>query len=100
MSTQNYHQIAQFEQVRQHVETLTHRSTEIKGRLAPYLKKLWDPNRTLKAVDNLEAFKDLYIRFPNFNEVISYYEVAAIAAQKLDKPFDSMPVLLNGEPGI
>ena len=92
--------IAQTEQVHKRINELSKRSSEVQSRLALPLKKLWDPVRSLACVDNLNVFAELQERFPNFSEVIRFYEVNAIALQRLDQPFEAVPVLLQGDPGL
>ena len=92
--------IAQTEQVHKRINELSKRSSEVQSRLALPLKKLWDPVRSLACVDNLDVFTELQERFPNFSEVIQFYEVNAIALQRLDQPFEAIPVLLQGDPGL
>lgn len=92
--------IAQIEQVHKRISELSKRSPEFQSRLAQPLKKLWDPVRSLACVDNLSVFSELYERFPNFSEVIQFYEVNAIVLKRLDLPFEAFPVLLQGDPGL
>lgn len=92
--------IAQPEQVRKRVNELSKRSDEIKSRLAPILKKLWHPERQMAVVTQLDFFEDLINRFPNFIEVIEIYETNAIGLARLGLPFESPPILLQGEPGL
>ena len=92
--------IARTEQVHKRINDLAKRSSDIQSRLAQPLKKLWDPVRRLACVDNLSVFTELYERFPNFSEVINFYEINAIALKRLDQPFEANPVLLQGEPGL
>lgn len=92
--------IAQPEQIKKRVRDLGKRSDEIKSRMAPILKKLWNPERQLAVVNNLDIFDDLKIRFPNFIEAIEIYEANAIGLTRLGLPFESPPILLQGEPGL
>lgn len=92
--------IAQPEQVHKRINELSRRSSDLQSRLAQPLKKLWDPIRTLATVDNLNVFSEMYERFPNFSEVIQFYEINAIALKRLDQPFEAIPVLLQGDPGL
>ena len=70
--------IAKTEQVHKRIHELSKRSPDLQSRLAQPLKKLWDPVRSLACVDNLNVFTELYERFPNFSEVISFYEINAM----------------------
>ena len=92
--------IAQTEQVHKRINELSKRSSEVQSRLATPLKKLWNPVRNLACIHNLNVFSELHERFPNFNEVINYYENNAIALKRLDQPFEAIPVLLQGDPGL
>lgn len=92
--------IADPEEVRARVNELKDQSREVRARLAPILKKLWDPQRELKVVDNLASFAELRARFPNFAEVVDVYEANAIALSKVNQPFEAQPILLCGEPGL
>jgi ATP-dependent Lon protease len=92
--------IADPDEVRTRVNELKDQSREIRARLAPLLKKLWDPERELKIVDNLKGFVELRERFPNFSEVVDLFEANAIALSKVNQPFEAQPVLLCGEPGL
>ena len=92
--------IAQREQVKKRVEELSRRSDDIKCRVATTLKKLWVTERELLVVNNLEVFRDLKTRFPNFIEAIELYEANALGLAKLGLPFEAPPVLLSGDPGL
>lgn len=92
--------LAHPEQVKKRVSELSRRSDDVKSRLALTLKKLWRPKRELAVVTNLDIFQNLKIRFPNFIEVIELFESNAIGLSKLGLPFESPPILLQGEPGL
>ena len=100
MNTNQPFHIAHQEQVKKRVQDLKKRSDDIKSRLAPILKKLWNPERELAVIQKLDVFDDLKIRFPNFIEAILLFEANAIALSKLGLPFESPPILLTGEPGL
>lgn len=93
-------EIARPEQVLKRIDDLKHRSSDIKSRLAKPLKNLWDPSRDLASIDNLNVFQELYEKFPNFSDVIEFYEINALALNKLKQPFEAIPVLLQGDPGL
>lgn len=99
METQDFY-IAQPDAVKARVNELKDQSREVRARLAPILKKLWDPKRDLKIVDNLKGFQNLRERFPNFAEVVNVYEANAVALSKVNQPFEAQPILLCGEPGL
>ena len=86
--------------VKQRVDELKHRSSDIKGRLGPILKKLWDPERELHTVSTNIDFKSLVTNFPHFKEVIEYYENVVFINSKLKLPFEITPILLVGDPGL
>jgi len=92
--------VAQREQVKKRVLDLKGRSDDIKSRMAPILKKLWNPERELAFINKLDVFDDLKNRFPNFIEAIELFEANAIGLAKLGLPFESPPILLQGEPGL
>lgn len=92
--------IAQTEQVIKRINELEKRSIDLQTRLAQPLKKLWNPIRELATVENVEVFSNLYERFPNFREVIQFYEINALALKRLNEPYEAMPVLLQGDPGL
>lgn len=93
-------QLADQDAVRKRVNQMKDQSREVKSRLAPLLKGLWEPERELRMVTNLSVFNRLRERFPNFVEVIDYYEANAIALSKVNQPFEAQPVLLIGQPGL
>lgn len=89
------------EDIEARVDELKYASGEIKARLAPVLKKLWNPARELRVVSDLSGFADLRVRFPNFGEVIDKVHAPnAIALSKISAPYEAQPVLLVGEPGL
>lgn len=93
--------IASKEDIEARVEELKNASSEIKARLAPILKKLWNPVRELRVVTDLSGFTSLSARFPNFSEAIDkIHEPNAIALSKIGAPYEAQPVLLVGEPGL
>ena len=100
MKTPETFRIAQREQVQKRVQELSRRSEDIKSRLAFVLKKLWVPERELTVVTNLDFFDDLKVRFPNFIDVIDIFEANAMGLARLGLPFESSPILLQGEPGL
>lgn len=94
------YQIADIIKVKDRVEELKNRSDDIKSRLAHTLKKLWKTERSLKIVPADLDFTHLRLCFPQFNEVIDYYENTVISLAKLNLPFEISPVLLQGDPGL
>ncbi|MFZ2540133.1 MAG: AAA family ATPase [Oscillospiraceae bacterium] len=100
MNNQEIFSIAQREHVVGRVRELSKRSDDIKCRIAQTLKQLWSPERPLSGINNLELFKSLRSRFPNFNEVIDILEANAIGLHKLELPFESSPILMLGDPGL
>ncbi len=93
-------QIADPAEVVARILELKYRSSELKSRLAPILKKLWNPTRELRAATNLSGFADLRTRFPNFGEAIDIFEANAIGLARVGEPYEAQPVLLVGEPGL
>ncbi len=98
--SQHKYSIAKPEQVQKRIKELSKRSDEIQSRLAQSFKGLWDPTRTLDSVSELSVFASLYARFPNFSEVIEFYELHAQALHYENQPFEVPPVLLQGDPGL
>ena len=92
--------IANFNNVKKRVDDLKPRSDDVKSRLGVILKKLWNTERTLRSVPSSIDFNSLRQRFPQFGEVIEFYEDAVIILDQLDKPFQVPPVLLQGDPGL
>lgn len=89
------------EDIEARVDELKNASGEIKARLAPVLKKLWNPARELRVVSDMSGFANLCARFPNFDEVIDKVHAPnAIALSKIGAPYEAQPVLLVGEPGL
>lgn len=92
--------IADFTQVKKRVKDLKDRSDDIKSRLALPLKKLWNPERELRAVRHHQSFCGFRERFPQFAEVIDFYENTVISMAALGLAFEAPPVLLQGDPGL
>lgn len=92
--------LAQPEQVRNRVSELNRRSEDVQSRVAKTLKALWQPERELAVLSNIEIFQELKSRFPHFIEVIELLESHAIALCKLELPFECPPILLQGDPGL
>lgn len=92
--------IANFTNVKKRVDDLRPRSDDVKSRLGGILKKLWNPERTLSSVPSTTDFDNLRYRFPQFEEVIDFYENTVIILTKLNQPFQIPPVLLQGDPGL
>lgn len=92
--------IANPDDVKNRINQLKYRSDDIKSRLAPALKKLWDPERTLMGVSEDIDFGSLRQSFPQFEEVIDFYENSVIALARLNLPFEISPILLQGDPGL
>ena len=100
MSKDTVYSIADFNSVKKRVEDLKHRSDDIKSRLAVTLKKLWNTERTLRSVPENIDFSSLRGRFPQFDEVIDFYENTIISLARLGLPFEIPPILLQGDPGL
>ena len=92
--------IADLNKVKERVSELKHRSDDVKSRLAHTLKKLWNTERTLHIVPADIDFTSLHLRFPQFSEVIDFYENTVISLAKLNLPFEITPILLQGDPGL
>lgn len=94
------YEIADFKKVKNRVDTLKHRSDDVKSRLAATLKLLWNPKRQLQLVSADVDFSSLRLNFPQFEEVIEFYENTAISLARLGLPFEIPPILLEGDPGL
>lgn len=92
--------IARKQDVERRIQELSRRSSDIKSRLAPALKSLWNPERSLACIENLDCFTDLKHRFPNFKEVITLFEANAKGLAKNKQPLACGPILLAGDPGL
>jgi ATP-dependent Lon protease len=86
--------------IKKRIDDLKYRSEDIKSRLAIPLKKLWNPERILRTVSSSVDFGELRNNFPQFEEVIDFYENTAITLARLNMPFEVPPVLLQGDPGF
>lgn len=100
MSKELTYCIADFNNVKKRVEELKHRSDDVKSRLALPLKNLWNPERILRAVSENVDFSGLRQSFPQFEEVIEFYENSIISLARLNLPFEVPPILLQGDPGL
>jgi ATP-dependent Lon protease len=92
--------IASVNDIEARVDELKYASSEIKARLAPVLKSLWNPSRELRDVTNLAGFNELRTRFQNFSEAIDMYEANAKGLARIGEPYEAQPALLVGEPGL
>ncbi len=65
------------------------------------LKKISESEITFKKPLHIEhnIFDELLIKFPNFKDVIDYYN-GSFRLKKLNEYYHIMPILLLGEPGI
>lgn len=77
-------------------------SSEIKSRLAPVLKGLWDSSsrRPNKVIRNEIDFQALRVSFPQFKGVIDYIQLQASVSKKFNRPFKLAPILLLGDAGL
>jgi len=100
MPNNTIYPIADIKKVKDRVDALKHRSDDVKCRLAQTLKKIWNTERTLCSVPATTDFTNLRLCFPQFIEVIDFYENTIISLAKLNLPFEIPPVLLQGDPGL
>lgn len=100
MSSSNSFALASKADVEKRVHELRRRDDDVKTRVGPILKKLWNPERSLALAPADSAFDSLELHFPNFAPVIDYWRVVATAARKLGQPFLPQPILLGGLPGL
>lgn len=92
--------LANQEQIKKRVQDLSRRSDDVKSRLAPTLKKLWQPSRPLGFIQDLTVFESLKKCFPNFLDVIKFVESTSIGLHRVGQPYECIPILLLGEPGL
>jgi ATP-dependent Lon protease len=100
MSNDLIYPIAEFKAVKKRVDDLAHRSEDVKSRMAGTLKGFWNTERVLRAVTSNTDFNELRENFPQFEEVIDFYENTIISLGRLNLPFEIPPVLLQGDPGL
>lgn len=100
MCSEQTYPIADFNNVKKRVSELKHRSDDIKSRLAIPLKNLWNPERILRAVPKDVDLSNLRQNFPQFKEVIDFYENSIISLARLNLSFEVPPILLQGDPGL
>lgn len=92
--------IADINDVKKRVKELESRSSDSKSRLAPILKKLWNPERHLQIVSQDTNFDNLRKNFPQFEKVIEYFENSIICSARLEVSLQIPPILLLGDPGL
>ncbi len=100
MSKKNTIQIVDPNIVRTIVEKNKNRSDDVKARIGPVLKALWDSNRKLHIARVNQDFRNLKTTFPQFSEVIDYVSRIVMSRQKLGLYFKMAPILLYGPPGL
>lgn len=100
MSNDQIYRIADSNKIKDRVNDLKNRSDDVKSRLALTLKKLWNSERTLRSIPANIDFHGLRLSFPQFEEVIDFYENTVITFARLSLPFEIPPVLLQGDPGL
>lgn len=100
MSKDSTYLIADFNHVKKRVDELQNRSDDIKSRVGHTLKKLWNPERVLRAVPEKVDLDSLRLKFPQFRDVIEFYENSIITLARLNLPFEVSPILLQGDPGL
>lgn len=100
MSSDVTYCIADANHIKNRVDELKYRSEDIKSRLAPILKALWNPERTLGKVPEHVDLSGLRKSFPHFEEVIDFYENSIISLSRLNFPLEVPPILLQGDPGL
>jgi len=100
MSNTHLVSIASKSAIERRVQDFKRRDDSVKSRVAPILKKFWDPQRPLISGADTKGFDELASRFPNFKPVIAYWKSVAMASRRLEAPFLPDPVLLGGLPGL
>lgn len=100
MSKDSTYVIADINHVKKRVDELQSRSDDIKSRVGLTLKKLWNPERVLRAVPESVDMDSLRLRFPQFRDVVDFYQNSIITLARLELPFEVPPILLQGDPGL
>ena len=100
MCSDSTYLVADFNSIQKRVDELKHRSDDVKSRLALPLKSLWNPERKLRAVSESVDFRGLRQSFPQFEEVIEYYENSILSLARMNLSFEVPPILLQGDPGL
>lgn len=93
-------QIALKARIEDRVASLERRSNDIKSRLAPILKLLWNPERTLAGVAPTLDLTTFRQGFPQFGEVIDHVDNSVFTASLTESYFRFPPILLAGDPGL
>lgn len=94
-------EIANRAEVHRVTEIFGKRSSDVRSRIAPTLKGLYNPTRILEPIKHTIDFENRLIKpFPQFEEVIDYFKTEALMSQRLKLPFKAAPVLLVGPPGL
>lgn len=83
-----------------YVKALDKRSSDVKSRLGPTLKGLWNDRRPNRVIRDEIDFEKLRISFPQFNEVTNYLQLQVQVSKKFKRPFRLTPVLLLGDAGL
>lgn len=92
--------IASKARIEERVASLERRSSDIKSRLAPILKLLWNPERMLIRVAPTLDFATFRQGFPQFWEVIDYVDNSVFISSLTESCFRLPPILLAGDPGL
>lgn len=92
--------ITDFPALKRRVDELKNRSEDIKGRVGPVLKQLWDTERSLAKANAPIDLNGLRLDFPQFKEVIDTIDDSLWLSNLTDSHFSIPPLLLNGEPGL
>jgi len=82
------------------VESFKRKSGDVKGRVYEVLKNLWDSDRPHPSITTEIDFELLKLTFPQFKDVIRYYQMQVAVSMKLKRPFHAVPILLLGDAGL
>ena len=92
--------IVELARLLENIEALKKRDSEIKVRLAPTLKGLYNYARIHKCILEDIDFDALRAEFPQFKDVIDFVQSKVMFSRKLGRPFHLSPILLLGDPGL
>ena len=87
-------------QLREVTQTFKKRDPEVKARVAPILKGLFNYARPHKCIPEGTDLNALRPEFPQFNPVIDFVQSKVIFSRKLGRPFHLSPILLLGDAGL
>lgn len=82
------------------IDSFKRKDRDIRSLVVDVFKGLWNSNRLHKSITTNIDFEVLKVSFPQFKEVIKYYQTQATISKRLKRPFTACPVLLLGDAGL